>query len=152
MKQALCIIAAGMLFACSNTDKNTTGSNTAVAGTAIDKTAALNDSANYTQIQWMDSTMQDLGKLQDGQVVDIAWRFKNVGTKPLIVAQVQAGCGCTVAEKPEQPIAPGGEGIIRAKYNSKGQSMGTQRKTVTATVNTAQQTYPLEFMVNIIKN
>src|SRR4051812_9415860 len=89
---------------------------------------AVSDTANYTTMQWIDSTYQDLGKVKKGQVAEVTWRLKNVGNKPLIIANVTPGCGCTVAEKPEEPIMPGGESVIRAKFNSSGQSAGEHRK------------------------
>src|SRR5687768_15114344 len=62
---------------------------------------ALQDSANFTTIAWLDSTYQDLGKVEEGQVVDVTFRFKNTGDKPLIIADVSVSCGCTtIPEKP----------------------------------------------------
>jgi hypothetical protein len=54
----------------------------------------------------------------------------------LIIADVRPGCGCTDPEKPEEPIAPGKEGVIKAKFKSKGQHIGENRKYITVTANT----------------
>ena len=108
MKQLFILLASAGLFACNVNDKKTSNS------------ASHTDSAALTTIQWIDSTKQDLGAITEGQEVEISWRFKNTGAKPLVIESVQPGCGCTVAEKPSEPIAAGAEGIIKAKFDSKG--------------------------------
>ena len=76
------------------------------------------DSTQYTKITWLDSTTRDFGSIPEGQKLEVAYRFLNSGTKPLIIARVQPSCGCTVAEQPNEPIMPGKEGVIRASFNS----------------------------------
>ena len=71
-----------------------------------------------TTVLWLDST-QNLGNLMEGTVVDVQFRFKNTGNKMLVITDVAASCGCTVPEKPEKPIAPGAEGVIKATFDSK---------------------------------
>lgn len=107
---------------CQNSDQQP-GNGTTGGVTSVDK----NDS---TSITWIDSTEQSLGKIKKGQVAEITWRFKNTGDKPLVVSNVTVGCGCTVAEKPEQPIPPGGEGLIKASFDSKSQMPNSYNKTV----------------------
>jgi hypothetical protein len=111
--------------------------------------AAL-DSTNFTQVQWIDSVHQQLGDVKEGSVVEVSWRFKNAGTKPLIISNVNASCGCTVAEKPEEPILPGGEGVIKAKFDSK-ERMGMQRKDVYVLSNTGKEPQQLSFAVTVNK-
>src|SRR5271169_767174 len=64
------------------------------------------DSSLFTKITWLDSTERDFGSIQEGQKLEVAYRFLNSGNKPLIIARVQPSCGCTVAEQPEEPIMP----------------------------------------------
>jgi hypothetical protein len=45
----------------------------------IEKEKALADTANFTSIQWLDSTYLDLGKVDEGKQVDVAFHFKNSG-------------------------------------------------------------------------
>lgn len=112
--------------------------------------STLSDPANRTEIQWQDSTFQDIGKVKQGQVAEVSWRLKNVGTKPLVIAQVTPGCGCTVAEKPEEPIMPGGESVIRAKFNSSGQHAGEHRKYLVVMANTKSATeHQLQFRAEV---
>jgi hypothetical protein len=56
-----------------------------------------------------------------------------------------------VAEKPTEPIAPGEEGLIKAKFDSKNQTAGEHRKNITVTANTKEQAYYLTFNVNVVK-
>jgi len=142
-------ITAGILASCSGTDSsgNQSKSDSAKHAQAMN---AVSDTANYTTLQWVDSTYQDIGKVKKGQVAEVSWRLKNTGDKPLVIAQVTPGCGCTIADKPEEPIMPGGESVIRAKFNSSGQSAGEHRKYLSVTANnkngTSQQ---LQFRVEV---
>ncbi len=92
-----------------------------------------------TTVQIIDSSY-NFGKVTDGEIVEYNYRFKNTGTKPLIVTNVGASCGCTVPEKPEQPIQPGETGFIKVKFDSKGR-VGNAHKTVTVSSN-AEPAFP----------
>lgn len=103
--------------------------------TSADKPAAVaTNPKDSTTIQWIDSIEQNIGKINQGEVVEILWHFKNSGDKPLIISDVKPGCGCTGADGPKEPIAPGKEGIITGKFDSKNYP-GTQTKKVTVTAN-----------------
>ena len=66
----------------------------------------------------------------------------------MVFSNVEASCGCTIAEKPELPIAPGKQGTIKATFNSSGR-VGSNHKTLTAYLNTKEGTHPLTFDVNV---
>lgn len=133
----LCILAA-----CQNVTKNP---KEPVDPTLItkEKEAFVNDSANWTTVQWIDS-VQNFGKVTDGEKVMITFHFKNTGSKPLVITNVTASCGCTVPSKPEEPIAPGQEGKITAEFNSIGR-VGKASKYLNVTCNTKEQTVNLLF-------
>jgi hypothetical protein len=63
-------------------------------------------------------TEHNFGNLKEGDVVKYAYKFKNTGTNPLMIAKVDVTCGCTVPSFSKEPIAPGGEGEIILEYNS----------------------------------
>ena len=112
--------------------------------------AAMADSARYTTIEWLDSS-KDYGKIPEGQKLDVAFRFRNTGTTPLVIGQVRVSCGCTIAEQPKEPIAPGGEGQIKASFNSDGRT-GINHKTLFVTANTKdRQDFSLQFVVQVEK-
>lgn len=103
---------------------------------------------DLTTIQWLDS-VKTVGPVNEGQVVDIAFRFKNTGDKQLVIEDVKASCGCTVAERPQAPIAPGKEGEIKASFNSQGRP-GSNSKSLTVVANTTgEKTYTLHFTVEV---
>ncbi len=143
--------AAAWLASCGNTDasgKMTQGD----SATQQARLNAIDDTASYTSIQWLDSVHQNIGNVKTGQVAEIAWHLKNTGDKPLVIARVSPGCGCTVADKPEEPIMPGGESVIRAKFNSAGQHEGEHLKYISVSANTKNTTsYQLSFKVTVTK-
>jgi hypothetical protein len=117
---------------------------------AATQQAALADSAHYTTILWLDSA-RDFGKIAEGQKLQVAFRFRNTGSMPLVITRVQASCGCTIAEQPVEPIAPGGEGQIRAVFNSEGHA-GINHKTLSVTANTkGSLDHSLQFVVEVEK-
>lgn len=130
MKKILVILAAAFTVASCN-QNDAKGPTPQTAGTAVE----ANDSASYTSIQWIDSIQQDLGTIKEGQTPEISWRFKNTGDKPLIIENASGTCGCTIAEKPTEPVMPGKEGTIKARFNSEGR-LGPNTKTVMVLANT----------------
>ncbi len=64
--------------------------------------------------------------------------FTNTGNQPLMITNAKGSCGCTVPEWPKEPIRPGGEGVIKIKYDT-GRS-GMISKTVTVTTNEVEKT------------
>lgn len=152
MKRLLFIFAAaGVMVACNSTSGKTS-SNGDDSISVEQKQNALADSTNFTTAVWVDSTFKDVGNVKSGQTVEIPFTIKNTGDKPLIIASVQPGCGCTVGEKPEQPILPGKEGKVVAKFSSEGQSEGSHNKNMVVRANTKPFTETvLNFQVNVVK-
>ncbi len=145
LKKTIFLLLVIGLFACQSADNQTEK-----ILTQEEKDNASRDSSNYTTIQWLDSTYKDLGKVKEGQVVEVSYRFRNGGDKNLVIANVTASCGCTVPEKPEKPFSPGEEGVIKAKFDSKGRGKGETRKEVFVTANTKPENLTqLSFRVEI---
>ena len=108
------------------------------------------DSTRFTTIEWADQT-RDFGKITEGQKLDVIFRFKNTGDKPLIIESVRPSCGCTVADPPKAPIAPGQDGEIKGTFDSNGKS-GLQHKTIYVYANTkGTQSHELAFTVDVKK-
>lgn len=148
MKYFFLILSGVIFFSCTSTDKPSTREE-AVKDSV--NQLAMADTSNYTKIEWLDSTTQSLGKIKEGSIVEISWKFKNAGDKPLIISDVRGTCGCTVADKPNEPIAPGQEGTIKARFNSQGQGPEAH-KTVTVDANTREQTqHLLTFTAQVTK-
>lgn len=87
-----------------------------------------------TTVQAIDS-VYDFGKISEGEIIEFSYRFKNTGKMPLIITeQPHASCGCTIAERPEEPVMPGDTGFIKVKFNSENRP-GEAHKTVTVNSN-----------------
>lgn len=134
MKNALLLIALFILGTGCRDLKNKSDQEISTTASSELTEKKLDDTTHYTQLQWIDSVDQHLGKLKSGKEVEIKWRFKNSGQQPLIIENVSASCGCTIPEKPEKPLQPGEEGIIKAKFNGSGS--GEIFKQVHVTANT----------------
>lgn len=109
------------------------------------------DSANLTTIEWLDSQELDMGKITEGQDLEVAFRFKNTGNKPLVISNVTAQCGCTIPETPKEPFLPGQTGTIKAKFSSAGRggSLNTKEVYVDANLNPGRTV--LVFKVEVLK-
>jgi hypothetical protein len=143
MKKVLILLAVVFAIAsCQNADKK-------IPSLSDDqKRNALRDSSNYTTIEWLDSTSQDLGTVKEGKMVEVSYRFKNTGTHNLIIANASASCGCTKPEIPEEAIAPGSEGVIKAKFDSKGRR-SLNEKQIFVNANTNPSNITLMFRVQV---
>ncbi len=112
---------------------------------------ATTDSSQFTTMEWIDSASKNFGKIAEGRKLDVSFRFKNTGDKPLVIQNVRPSCGCTVAEQPNEPILPGKQGVIKASFNSEGR-LGSNHKTLYVTANTKnKQTHELHFEVEVEK-
>ena len=96
-----------------------------------------------------EKTTHEFGDVKEnGGPIAYDFKFKNVGKTPLIISDAQASCGCTVPEKPDQPIAPGEEGVIKVVFNSEGK-FGKQDKVITITSNANPSTTELHIVGEI---
>lgn len=50
--------------------------------------------------------------------VECDFIFTNTGNEPLILSNVRANCGCTTPSWSKEPILPGKQGTIKAKYTT----------------------------------
>jgi hypothetical protein len=142
MKKVLIAFSLFALLNACNSATNNKNETTISQGAGVPEQSDV-DSSNWTKVLWLDSS-QNFGKVMDGEKVLITFHFKNTGTKPLVFTNVQAGCGCTVPSKPEEPILPGQEGEIKAEFNSSGRA-GHASKYINVTCNTKEQNYTLRF-------
>jgi len=88
------------------------------------------------------SDVVDYGEIDYGSDGVRSFEFTNTGDDVLIVARVYSTCGCTVPEKPEAPIQPGEDGVIKVKYDTK--RPGPIRKTISVYSNASEVPYTLK--------
>lgn len=75
------------------------------------------------------SEVIDYGEIEKGSDGLRVFEFTNTGNIPLVITDVTSSCGCTIPEKPQDPILPGKTGEIKVKYDT--QRVGPIRKTIT---------------------
>jgi len=91
----------------------------------------------------------DFGTIKDGDVVEHTYKIKNTGEAPLIIQSASPSCGCTVPDYSKEPIPAGGEGFVKAKFDSKGKT-NAQNKTITVTANTWPKQTTLRFKAMVL--
>ena len=64
----------------------------------------------------------DVGQVKFGIPVSVDYELKNTTKRPLLITQVQLGCGCTSADYPHNSIPNDENFAIRITYDS--QQMG----------------------------
>lgn len=140
MKSLLAIL---IIATVSTSCKDASGSKDVVATQAAAAGA-------LTTIEWREPK-KDLGRITEGQKLQINFELKNTGSSPLVLQSVVPGCGCTVAEFPREPIAPGKDAVITASFDSQGRE-GQQHKEITVTANTKESSqHTLSFNVMVVK-
>jgi hypothetical protein len=75
----------------------------------------------------------DYGTIEHNADGNRQFKFKNTGKEPLIIANCQGSCGCTVPTWPKEPIKPGATAVIDVKYAT--DRVGSFEKTITVTSN-----------------
>jgi hypothetical protein len=110
---------------------------------AQDNRAAFADSITF------DKLIHDYGTIEQGSDGGAVFTFTNKGTKPLVLSNVRAACGCTVPEWPREPIAPGKTGEIKVKYNTN--IAGNFNKTITVNSNAANSAVVLRVRGSVIQ-
>lgn len=65
-----------------------------------------------------DKTTIDYGTVPVNADGNRVFTFKNTGDKPLILSNVQPGCGCTASEWTKEPVLPGKTGQVKVHYNT----------------------------------
>jgi hypothetical protein len=92
-----------------------------------------------------------LGKIPEGPNFEILFHFKNIGTSPLIISNVQSSCGCVVASWPKNPILPNETGTITANFLSKGHLGRIHKNIVVISNDTSNPSMPLFFKGEVVK-
>lgn len=80
------------------------------------------------------NTKIDAGEVILGEKVKTVIKVKNTGSYPLIFGEVKGSCSCTIADYPEDPIAPGKTAEIKTEIETR--SIGKLTKDVRIRANT----------------
>lgn len=154
MKKVFIAFTALALFACSGESSDSeTGSDSIVANPNPDEDSnefETVEEKEATTIEYVE-TVHDFGDVSYPSENIYTFKFRNTGSAPLIIESAKASCGCTVPNKPEDPILPGEMGEMDVIFRPKEGQQGSQvSKRVTVTANTEpEQTY-LEITANVL--
>ncbi|MCL2168174.1 MAG: DUF1573 domain-containing protein [Lentimicrobiaceae bacterium] len=132
-----------LLFSCKNNN------NSGLSITDIKNPATadgIQKNANMPEIQF-DNLSYNFGKVIQGEVLSYTFHFKNVGKSSLIIADVQASCGCTTSIPPKAPIRPNEKGEISISFDSKHKT-GEVISYLLVTANT----YPAQTVLTVNAN
>ncbi|HSC53531.1 MAG TPA: DUF1573 domain-containing protein [Phnomibacter sp.] len=91
----------------------------------------LGAQAKIDELIRFEKTAYSFGKIAKEKPVTVEFVFSNPGTKPLIIADATAECGCTKPEFPKKPVMPGQKGTIKVTYDAKEPGVFTKKVTVT---------------------
>jgi hypothetical protein len=145
------VLGIGLMMACTGKESNKVESfkNDTIA--AVKFLKFIENPDNCTTVVWLDSIYKELGDVKEGQLLELSWRLKNTGDRPLIVSRVTTSCGCTVADKPKEPITSNEEGKIDVTFNTEGR-LGLQQKDIYVLANSKPNIIQtLSFAVNVVK-
>lgn len=95
---------------------------------------AMAQSETEGAVMTFDFEKHDFGDLNEGDDAQVDFVFTNTGDEDIMISNVKASCGCTTPFWSKEPVAPGEEGKITAKYNTNGKS-GRFNKPITITYN-----------------
>ncbi len=79
--------------------------------------------------------VHDFGDIPYEDKVETVFKIKNTGDNPLVIFDAKASCGCTIPEKPNEPILPGEEGDLKVAF--KPNVAGAISKKITLATNTS---------------
>ena len=101
----------------------------------------------HAGLTWPQKTVEAKGDAQT-TVVEVRFPFKNNGTTPVDITQVQSSCGCTTVALEKRHYAPGEGGEIVAQYTA-GEHTGLQKKNVLVATNDGAEPVELTLAVQI---
>lgn len=92
----------------------------------------------------------DFGKVKINTKVRHAFRFINIGENPLMIADAQASCGCTIPSFSKAPVMPGDYGEIIVEFNTAGR-LGTNHKSVMVFSNAKREKVSVSFDAEVVR-
>ena len=150
MRIVIYILVIVLIFPGCNSEKNKKeGLSTEVINNPA-TASNPNSSEELPAIEFKKNT-HDFGKIVQGEKVEFAFPFKNIGDGDLIIANVVPSCGCTVPTFPKEPIKPGKKEYIKVVFDSKGRK-GRFSKDVTVFANTVPNSVKLFIKGLIVEN
>jgi len=95
-------------------------------------------------------TIHHLGFVRQGDTLHFSYAFTNKGNQPLLITDAKVECGCTVVDKPIEPILPGKQGVITVIFHT-NDAMDRQNRTITILSNATNSPATLRFKCIVLK-
>lgn len=93
----------------------------------------------------------EAGEVIQGEFITAKIKLKNTGSYPLVIASATAGCTCTVASKPEEPILPGETGEIIANVDTDKTGIGAISKRLSIVSNSEKPTTFVDIKATVLR-
>jgi hypothetical protein len=121
-----------------------------IASTAFSQSSS-NDSARMRYaLAKFDRFSHDFGEIQRGEDATAVFSLVNQGLAPLVVEDITASCGCTIAEWDKEPLMPQDTMQIKVSYNSN--IVGAIKRSVVVKTNDIKRTRTLLTITgNVVK-
>ena len=91
----------------------------------------------------------EFGDINQGEKVSKKFVFRNTGSEPLMILNVQTTCGCTASDWPKTPIPPGDSSSIQVTFSS-AKKQGRINKIVTVYSNSRTPEEKLKVTGNVL--
>ncbi|HKL39780.1 MAG TPA: DUF1573 domain-containing protein [Cryomorphaceae bacterium] len=128
----IALMASALFVSCENSEKRSVGTEVIDIPTSEDGRV----DENKIPIISFDQTTHVAGKITQGEVINHTFEFSNTGKAPLLIANVEGSCGCTIPRNyPKGKVMPGETGQIEVEYNSDGKA-GIQNVSIIVSANT----------------
>lgn len=102
----------------------------------------------YTTIQY--KKVFEEGAVAKGELIKEDVKIKNTGDYPLVIAEVEPACSCTVSKYEKKPIQPGETTIIKITVDTEKTGLGKISKPINITANTRPSTSTVTIKANVI--
>ncbi|KAA3624182.1 MAG: DUF1573 domain-containing protein [Bacteroidetes bacterium] len=70
-------------------------------------------------VEWLTPITHDFGDIQKEVPVFHEFKFKNIGSDPMLISNVRPACGCTATEWAETPILPDSTSTISIEFDAR---------------------------------
>jgi len=126
------IIVLALFSSCDNAENRAVG--TEVIDIPTNEKGIIKTD-NVAKIDFVE-TVYRVGKITQGEIITQIFEFTNTGTSPLLIANVEGSCGCTIPKSyPKGKVMPGEGGEIEVEFNSDGKA-GVQNISIIVSANT----------------
>ena len=98
-----------------------------------------------------DKSVQHLGFVTKGDTLNFQYTFTNTGDQPLVISDTKVQCSCTNVQKPDAPVLPGKQGVIKATFVTTG-AIDRQDRTIIVTCNASNSPIELRFKCVVLKS